>query len=128
MAPGYEYARGGSVPIGLTKPKIRNISRNKMEQLEMGFDGRRRRRKGAGRPRKTSGRSPHEARPDVTRHVPVHVSLRVGKAVGRLRGWYGYRAVRRALATGFGRTDFRVAQVSIQADHVHLIVEADDKY
>src|SRR5690242_3454684 len=98
-----------------------------MEQMELGFDGRRRRRKGAGRPRKQAGRSPHETRDDLPKGVPVHVSLRVTKAVGRLRGWWGYRAVRRALAVCIGREDFRITQVSIQSNHVHVIAEAADK-
>ena len=97
------------------------------EQLELGFDGRRRRRKGAGRPRKLIGRSPHERRPEVTRHVPVHLSLRVARGVARLRNAAGYRAVRRALTTVIGRMDFRIVHASIQHDHVHLVVEADDK-
>jgi hypothetical protein len=98
-----------------------------VEQLELGFDGQRRRRRGAGRPRKVVGRSPHERRPEVTRHVPVHVSLRVVRAVGRLRNAVGFRAVRRGLAVCMGREDFRIAQVSIQGDHIHVVAEADDK-
>jgi REP element-mobilizing transposase RayT len=98
-----------------------------LEQLELRFDGRRRRRRGAGRPRKTSGRSPHEKRPELADDVPVHVSLRVDRAVGRLRGHVGYRAVRRALTVCIGRMDFRIVHASIQDNHIHLIAEADDK-
>jgi REP element-mobilizing transposase RayT len=57
----------------------------------------------------------------------VHVALRVARGVGRLRNGAGYRAVRRAIAVGMGRPDFRVVHASIQHDHVHVIVEADDK-
>jgi REP element-mobilizing transposase RayT len=98
-----------------------------LEQLELRFDGRRARRKGAGRPRKASGRSPHERRPDLADGTPVHVSLRVAPAIARLRGHVGYRAVRRALGACFGRRDFRIVHVSIQSNHIHLITEADDK-
>ena len=99
-----------------------------MEQIELRFDGRRARRKGAGRPRKLSGRSPHERRPELSDDIPVHVSLRVAPSVGRLRGHVGYRAVRRALATCIGRRNFRIVQASIQSNHIHLLVEADDKH
>ena len=40
------------------------------------------------------------------------------------RGW---RAVRHALLVTAARTSFRVVHVSIQATHVHAIVEADDR-
>jgi REP element-mobilizing transposase RayT len=100
-----------------------------VEQLELGFErpGVRRRRKGAGRPRRVGGRSPHERRPELSEKTPVHVSLRVARSVGRLRGSWGYRAIRRALAVCIGRRDFRVVHASIQGDHVHLIAEAGDK-
>ncbi len=44
-----------------------------------------------------------------------------------LRRRDGFRAVRWALAIAGRRTDFRIIHVSIQANHVHFIVEADDK-
>jgi putative transposase len=69
----------------------------------------------------------HARRPEVTRHQPVHVSLRVVADVGRLRRRDGYAAVRRALMVCVGREAFRIPQISIQANHVHLLVEADDK-
>lgn len=99
------------------------------EQLQL-----RLRTPGRGGPRPGSGRKPkpdairHDARPEVTRHRPVHVSLRANRAVGRLRGWPAYRALRGAVATCLGRLDFRIVHVSIQAHHIHLLVEANDKY
>lgn len=84
-------------------------------------------RKGAGRPRKEGSTRRHWPVPEVTKHTPVHVSLRVHRDVGRLRRRAGYAAIRRALAACFGRTDFRIVQTSIQANHIHLMVEANDK-
>lgn len=84
-------------------------------------------RPGAGRPCKTGRRSPHAARSDLSRHVPVHVTLRVAYEAGKLRNRVGYRAVRRAIATTLGRIDFRIVHASVQANHVHLLVEADAK-
>jgi REP element-mobilizing transposase RayT len=54
------------------------------------------------------------------------VTLRVVERVGRLRRRHAYRAVRRAMVTVLERQDFRICQVSIQGNHLHLIVEADD--
>lgn len=96
-------------------------------QLELGFDGKKRRRPGAGRPRKAVGRSPHEKRPELAARVPVHVSLRVVKEVGRMRCRAGYGAVRRGIGAVIGREGFRIVHASIQSNHVHLIVEAADK-
>ena len=69
----------------------------------------------------------HSTRPRVTRHQPVHVSLPIEKVVGRMRTRAGYRAVRRGIAVCMGRVDMRIVQASIQANHVHLLVEADDE-
>ena len=84
-------------------------------------------REGAGRPRGAGRRRTWVRRrpAHVARH-PVHVTLRVVDGVGRLRRRRAYHAVRRALLTSFVRQDFRVAHLSIQRNHIHLIVEADD--
>ena len=56
----------------------------------------------------------------------MHVTLRVASAVGMLRRRRVYHAVRRALAAT-AKDTFRVVHVSIQRNHVHLIVEANDR-
>jgi putative transposase len=86
------------------------------------------RRPGAGRKPRIPGRPiVHPRRPELTRHQPVHVSLRVGREVGRLRRRAGYAAVRGALMVCVGRPDFRIVEASIQGNHLHLVIEADDK-
>ncbi|MBX3161406.1 MAG: hypothetical protein KF773_35925 [Deltaproteobacteria bacterium] len=85
------------------------------------------RRDGAGRPRK-SWRSCREVpRPVFTGWRPFHVTLRAHmEAVGRLRQRENYHAIRKAMHTAFARKDFRINQVSLGVDHIHLIVEAAD--
>ncbi len=61
----------------------------------------------------------------LSRHHPIHVTVRTVREVGRLRRRDCYRAVRRALVTVLRRDDFRICQLSIQQNHIHLIVEAD---
>ena len=97
------------------------------------FDFRRRRRDGklarrAG-PKPTGRRLDprHRPRPDVIARHPMHVVLRTNRAVGNLRTRRAYRAVRGALTRCASRSDYRVVHISIQANHVHLLVEADDK-
>ena len=80
--------------------------------------------------RKPSGRrvgTPHRARPELSRHHPVHVVLKATPAVGRLRKPKAYRALRAAAAHVLGRGDFRIVHISIQHNHIHLVVEADDR-
>jgi REP element-mobilizing transposase RayT len=70
----------------------------------------------------------HDSRPKLPRATPLHVTLRCRKDVGRLRRRAAYRAVRHALAVTTRRMDrFRIVHVSIQHDHIHLIVEASDR-
>jgi REP element-mobilizing transposase RayT len=57
----------------------------------------------------------------------VHVVLRTTAWTQRLRCGAVYRALRRVLARYLGRTDFRVVHVSIQRNHLHLLVEAADR-
>ncbi len=85
-------------------------------------------RPGAGRkPTGTRRGALHRTRVEISRHRPVHVSLPIEQVVGRMRRAAGYDAVRRGVAACIGRTDFRIVHVSIQANHMHLIIEADDK-
>jgi putative transposase len=85
-------------------------------------------RRGAGRPPKGKrAGSPHKARPAHNKRHPVHVVLRVIRAVGNLRRRCVYQAIREATLTTALREDFRIVHLSIQRTHVHLLVEADHK-
>jgi len=85
-------------------------------------------RPGAGRPRKQGRASEkHQKRERLAARYPVHVNIRVEKAVGQLRRRRAYQAFRRALRTSLAHTDFAVVHVSIQREHIHLIVEARDE-
>jgi REP element-mobilizing transposase RayT len=85
-------------------------------------------RRGAGRPPKGKrAGSPHKPRPFLHARYPVHVTLRVVGAVGNLRRRCVYQAIREATLTTARREDFRIVHLSIQRNHVHLLVEADDK-
>jgi REP element-mobilizing transposase RayT len=84
-------------------------------------------RAGAGRPKKLSRKVPaHRARRVVKAYKPEHVVLRVVKGVPKLRQMRAYRAMRRVLVKCLGNDAFRVCHFSIQANHLHFIVEAKD--
>ena len=98
------------------------------EQLAL-FKKRGGKRRGAGRPPKGKrAGSPHKERPFLNARYPVHVVLRTVSAVGKLRRRCVYQAIREATLTTARRDDFRIIQLSIQHNHIHLLVEADDKH
>ena len=84
------------------------------------------RRPGAGR--KPSGRRvgvPHRVRsPHVRRH-PAHVTLRAQRLLPSLRGDRLFSILRGGLALG-SRGGIWILEFSVQRDHLHLIVEAED--
>jgi len=86
-------------------------------------------RKGAGRkPTGPRAGEPHDARPELKRRYPVHVTLRVLAAVAALRQRHLYHAIRFAMVSLMcSRSDVRVVHLSIQHGHLHLLVEARDK-
>ncbi len=88
-----------------------------------------------GRPPKGArAGAPHKPRPELKRYQPVHVVLRVVKDIGSLRKRHMYKALREATIAvalrelAYKDTGvFRIVHISIQRDHIHLIVEADHK-
>ncbi len=100
-----------------------------MEQLGLLFSkpGRGGSRQGAGRKRLPAGLSstPHRARPKHQAAYPVHVTLRA--FVYSLRKQVVARAVLRALRDSHKKA-FRIAHYSVQDNHVHLIVEAENQF
>ena len=93
-----------------------------MEQRELPFHGGRRR--GAGRPKGT--RVSHGRRPRFRKPTPVHVRLRVRRHVWNLRSGRSWRRIRRAFEKARGRFGARIVEYSVQGNHLHLIIEADD--
>src|ERR1041384_7199144 len=105
----------------------RAVQSNAPEQLLL-FRKRWGKRRGAGRPpRGPRAGSPHKQRPFLHARYPVHITLRAISAVGNLRRRCVYQAIREATLTTARREDFRICHLSIQRNHVHLIVEATDK-
>lgn len=86
------------------------------------------RRAGAGRKAAKRRPTPHRKRVLHERWNPVHVTMRRAQGLPSLRSEVIEQVLRRALEdTSTARAlDFRITHYSIQADHVHLLVEADD--
>jgi putative transposase len=84
------------------------------------------RREGAGR---KPGKRPnvrHVARPRHARWRPVHVTLRRAKGLPSFRTELIHTLIKKAIRET-RREGFRIVHYSVQADHVHLIIEADSE-
>src|SRR5215475_8447528 len=98
-----------------------------MKQLEMKLPTWGGKRKGAGRkPKGERAGMSHRPRPRFKARHPVHVTMRMLPGVGFLRGFSRKRAIEDALRAAKERFGVRVVHYSIQGNHLHLIVEADE--
>jgi hypothetical protein len=84
------------------------------------------RRLGAGRkPIGSKPGVPHRPRPIHCSRHPVHVTLRVAPGLPSMRNQVLFTVLRRGLACA-SRSWFRLIHFSVQTNHVHLLVEADE--
>ena len=84
------------------------------------------RREGAGRKQGERPAVPHVSRGEFRRALPAHVTLRVRADVPSLRTVPIVHEIERSFAVGCERPGFRLVQYSLQGNHAHLIVEAED--
>jgi REP element-mobilizing transposase RayT len=91
-------------------------------------------KKTRGGPRPGSGRKPrnplrpnveHRRRPPHRESCPVHVTLRRAKGLPNLRTERLHRLLQRAIRDTRPE-GFRIVEYSVQADHVHMLIEAAD--
>lgn len=114
---------------GSNEPAAKRVIRGAQpRQLSLAFPSRwGGARAGAGRKRGARGMVRHRARPAHAAAEPVHVTMRA--RIAPLRSQFVFPTVRLALLRAGRRapTRFRILQFSVQRDHLHLIVEAQDK-
>src|ERR1041384_3848882 len=97
-----------------------------MKQLAMKFRSWGGKRKGAGRkPKGWRPGVPHVARKQP-RRTPALVTMRVRNGLPSLRGGRSFSAVAGAFRRGKERFGLRVIHFTVQGNHLHLLVEADD--
>lgn len=97
-------------------------------QKEIVFTSHGGKRRGAGR--KPTGERPgvlHAARPILSGREPVLVTLKVAKHVSNLRTRRAFDMIVPAFFAARERRGIRLAQFSVQHDHIHMIIEADDR-
>ena len=68
----------------------------------------------------------HRSRDPFRRLTPAHVTLRAVEGLPSLRTVRIVREIERTFARGCARSGFRLVHYSLQGNHAHLIVEAQD--
>ncbi len=107
----------------------RSRSRGARSARQLGFEFRTwggARKRAGRRPNGRSAGVSHLRRPAQSPSHPVHVTLRIAPGFQSLRGSALFRTIRGALAKARERLGVRLIHFSIQRDHLHLIVEADE--
>ena len=107
---------------------MRTTTSKRPRQLgfELHYKGRGGFRPGAGRPKKEHPGVSHLRRPGLAARHPVHVNWKVRAGLESLRRVATFRAIAAAFREGKDRFGFRLVHYSVQGNHLHLIVEAED--
>src|SRR5689334_1321015 len=99
-----------------------------------GASGRGGRRPGAGRkPNGARAGVKHQPREVLKARFPVHVTVKLRRGLPRMRLWSVYAALRAAFAAGrsgggsAAAGAFRLCHYAVLNDHLHFIVEAEDR-
>ena len=83
---------------------------------------------GAGRKSKDGvKRVRHVTRDPLKARYPAHVTVKVARGLPRLRSRREYEVLREAFAAGCNRFGFRLVHYAVLNDHLHLLVEAEDR-
>jgi REP element-mobilizing transposase RayT len=97
------------------------------EQLELDRVRHGERKPGAGRKPAPHPRMRHRSRERFATILPAHVTLKARSDVPSLRTARLVREVERSFARACERSDFRLVHYSLQGNHAHLIVEAENR-
>ncbi|MGZ3418148.1 MAG: transposase [Polyangiales bacterium] len=96
-------------------------------QQQLGLFAKQPKPKRRGRPPKKDAKMSHRARPPVSPDRPHHVTVRMRRGTWNLRSQRCFRRIRKALDGVRTRGTFRVVHYSVQGNHVHLIVEGENR-
>ena len=83
----------------------------------------------AGRKRVEPGRRrvEHQRREEFAGATPLHVTVRLVKGLPTLRSKRTAKALKKAFIAGNDRFGFRLVHFSVISNHLHFIVEAEDR-
>ena len=97
-----------------------------MEQLTLRLPTRGGARPGAGRKKSPHSGPPHVRRERLSPRVPVHVTVRFERGIPSMRSQVLARTVMAQISRARVRF-WRVVHFSVQATHLHLVVEAENE-
>jgi REP element-mobilizing transposase RayT len=80
-----------------------------------------------GRSKSKNSRVAHRSRCEHKARHPVHATLKLAEGLPGLRNKRALRVIQRAFYGGKARFGFRLNHDSVQGNHMHLIVEAQDR-
>ncbi|MBL8901482.1 MAG: transposase [Planctomycetes bacterium] len=102
--------------------------RRKNQQLEFDFRQHGGKRKGAGRkPKNAEPGLPHRQRAMKKRGQPLLITVRLADGLPSLRRGRALKLVLAALSASSDRHGMRIIHYTVQDNHLHLLVEADDR-
>ncbi|MBK9388272.1 MAG: transposase [Planctomycetes bacterium] len=102
--------------------------RRKDRQLVLDFRPHGGKRKGAGRkPKNAEPGMSHRQRAAKKRGEPLHITVRLAEGLPSLRRGDALKCVLAALSASSDRHGMRIIHYSVQGNHLHLLVEADDR-
>ena len=102
--------------------------RRKLQQLEFDFRQHGGKRKGAGRkPKNAEAGMPHRQRSAMKCGQPLLITVRLADGLPSLRRGGALKLVLAALSASSDRHGIRIVHYSVQSNHLHLLVEADDR-
>ena len=103
------------------------MRRKRDGQVEFEFPEWGGKRRGAGRkPMGATACVSHHGRAELEERYPVHVTVRIARGLPGLRERNAYHLILRSFRAGCERFGFRLNHYSVQTNHVHMIVEAED--
>ncbi len=110
------------------KAGMKTATKRRVRQLDLPFLPRHCGvRKGAGRKRKGDrARVGHRVRKGFSKLSVLHVTCRIGAGLPSLRAALTVALLMNYLAQVAGKEGFRIVEYSIQGNHIHMIVEAQD--
>jgi REP element-mobilizing transposase RayT len=111
------------VPENTAEFKMRRRQLDLGLGASVGWGGR---REGAGRKPARRRRVPHGRRPSFLARHPCHVTVRIRPGMPSLRCRRLVRELERSFREARERGRFRLLHYSIQTNHLHLLVEAND--
>lgn len=99
----------------------------KQMHLKLPTWGGRRKRKRRRKEERRLAKVPHRKRPALSSRHPVHATWRVLPHVWNLRSRRCFSRIAKSFSRGRDRFGFRIVHFSVQGNHLHLVVEADDE-